>query len=164
MTTTLPVDRQGLEILSPEECLRLLASEPVGRLGFVSQGEPFILPVNHVVDGWTIVFRTTLGTKLDGIDNRQPVAFEVDGYDAEDRTGWSVLVRGTAEVVWSPAVEERLEGTGLQPWADDVARTWWIRIHPTTLTGRRIVHAAAEDAPAEDEPASSAGDAMGATP
>ena len=55
-----PTDHAGLEILPFDECLRLLASVPVGRVGFVADGEVVILPVNHVVDGQDVIFRTKL--------------------------------------------------------------------------------------------------------
>jgi len=37
-------DHAGLEILPFDECLRLLASVPVGRVGFIADGELVILP------------------------------------------------------------------------------------------------------------------------
>lgn len=43
-----PTDRAGLDVLPFEECLRLLASVPVGRVGFVAEGEVVMLPVNHL--------------------------------------------------------------------------------------------------------------------
>ena len=44
------VPRPTLEDIPHEECMELLATTPVGRLGFVTeQGEPLILPVNHMV-------------------------------------------------------------------------------------------------------------------
>ena len=55
-------DHAGLEILPFEVCLRLLASVPVGRVGFFADGEVLILPVNHVVDGQDVVFRTGRGS------------------------------------------------------------------------------------------------------
>ena len=59
-----PTDHAGLEILPFDECLRLLASVPVGRVGFFADGEIVVLPVNHVVDGHDVVFRTAYGSKL----------------------------------------------------------------------------------------------------
>ncbi|MBW3621366.1 MAG: pyridoxamine 5'-phosphate oxidase family protein [Actinobacteria bacterium] len=100
---------------------------------------PTILPVNHRLDGWRIVFRTTLGSKLTLATMGRPFAFEVDGYDAATRTGWSVLARGTAEAVWSRDAGARLEELDLQPWADVVDRDRWIAVHPDEITGRRIV-------------------------
>ena len=55
-----PTDHAGLEILSFADCLRLLASVPVGRVGFFADGEIVILPVNHLVDGQDAVSYTHL--------------------------------------------------------------------------------------------------------
>ena len=96
MTTSLPLDHSGLGVLPRKECLQRLAKARLGRVAFVSQGDPVILPVNHGMDGENIIFRTATGTKLLAADTEQVVAFEVDGYDADRRTGWSVMVRGVA--------------------------------------------------------------------
>ena len=41
----LDLDWSGLEVLSYEECRRLLSDAPVGRVGFVQDGSPVILPM-----------------------------------------------------------------------------------------------------------------------
>lgn len=94
-----PTDHAGLEILPFDVCLRLLASVPVGRVGFHADGELVILPVNYVVDGQNIVFRTARGSKLSAAEGQNLVAFEADDYDPPTRSGWSVAVSGHAEAV-----------------------------------------------------------------
>ena len=47
-----------MEHLPQRECWDLLASTPVGRIGVLVDSAPEIYPVNHAVDGQTIVFRT----------------------------------------------------------------------------------------------------------
>ena len=69
-----------LEHLSLRECWDLLSSTPVGRVGVLVDSAPEIYPVNHAVDGQTIVFRTERGGKLRGLDRSPSVCFEVDGY------------------------------------------------------------------------------------
>src|SRR5664279_3442210 len=122
-------DHSGLEVLPYDECLLLLAQTPVGRVAFISDGELVILPVNHAMDGASIVFRTAAG-----------VGFEVDGFEPGLREGWSVVVSGTAELVLEDAELHRLESYGLRPWSDAQAKPHWIRIRPTQVTGRRISH------------------------
>ena len=129
-------DHAGLEALPPEVCLRLLESVPVGRVSFCTDGEVVTLPVNHVVDGQAVVFRTDRGSKLSAADRRDHVAFEADDYDPRTRTGWSVLVKGRAEVVREDAQIQRLSLLGLYPWVTAVDRPFWIRIRPTSVTGR----------------------------
>jgi uncharacterized protein len=134
------LDPQALEILDREECRDLLASVRLGRIGFCrGDGVPTVLPVNHVVDAWTVAFRATFGAKLSTALLERPVAFEVDGHDEATRTGWSVLARGRAEHVTDRAVVERLERLELDTWADAVERPRWVRIGLDELSGRRIL-------------------------
>ena len=134
---TLPIDHAGLEVLPFESCLRLLTAVSVGRVGFVADGEVVVLPVNFVMDGKDVVFRTGTGSKLSSAEVGTPVAFEADNYDDITRSGWSILVRGRAEVVEDHAELGRLSRLGLYPWASTLSHPFWIRIRPTSVTGRR---------------------------
>jgi uncharacterized protein len=136
-TQRYPIDHAGLEILPFGECLRLLASVPVGRVGFLADGELVILPVNHVVDGQDVVFRTGYGSKLSAAGGEGLAAFEADHYDEQTRSGWSILVTGRAEVVLDEAEVQRLGHLGLHPWVTAVQRPFWIRIRPTSVSGRQ---------------------------
>lgn len=129
-------------VLTREECYDRLRSARVGRIAFVTQGDPIILPVNHAVDGEGIVFRTAPGSKLLAGDAELRVAFEVDGFDVDRRTGWSVLVRGIASTVEDADEIMRLNGIGVWPWADLVERGYWVRIGAYSVTGRQTVHPA----------------------
>lgn len=140
------LDRHGLEVISTEECWTLLASTPIGRLAFVSDGEPVILPVSFVLHGHRIAFRSAKGAKLDAVVMERPLAFEVDRWDVDDRSGWSVLVEGTAEIVVDESEEAELENIGLVPWAPLDVAAHWVRIVPNEITGRRIPAAAGDDA------------------
>jgi uncharacterized protein len=134
-----PTDHAGLHMLPFEDCLRLLASAPVGRVGFCADGEVTVLPVNHAVDGQDVVFRTAHGSKLSAAEGQAVVTFEADAYDPQARSGWSVLVAGRAEVVYDDAEIQRLSGLGLHPWATAVDRPFWIRIRPTAVSGRQVL-------------------------
>jgi nucleotide-binding universal stress UspA family protein len=129
-------DHAGLETLPLDVCLRLLESVPVGRVSFCADGGVVTLPVNHVVDRQDVVFRTDLGSKLSAAERQDHVAFEADDYDVRTRTGWSVLVKGRAEVVREDSEIQRLSHLGLYPWVIAVDRPFWIRIRPTSVTGR----------------------------
>lgn len=134
----LPTDHAGLEVLPFEVCLQVLASVPVGRVGFFADGEVVILPVNHLVDGQDVVFRTARGAKLSAAEGQDLVAFEVDDYDEQTQSAWSILVTGRAEMVDEEAEIQRLSRRGLHPWASAVERPFWIRIRPTAVSGRRL--------------------------
>jgi uncharacterized protein len=133
-----PVDHAGLEMLPFEDCLRLLASVPVGRVGFNIDGELVVLPVNHAVDGQDVVFRSARGSKLSAAESLSFVVFEADEYDARSRTGWSVMVNGRAETVYDDTETQSLDALGLAPWANAVDRPFWVRIRPNSITGRLI--------------------------
>ena len=123
--------------MSAGECRDLMGSTMVGRVGFVDEDGPVVLPVNYVLDGNTVLFCTsaanTIGRHLDSAT----VAFEVDEVDDFTQSGWSVLVRGVASFV---AVDELVRDEGLRPftWADGV-RTLVVRITPVSVSGRRLL-------------------------
>lgn len=132
-------NRTGLEVVSRDDCLRLLAQNrsQVGRLAVVDGLHPVILPINYVLNGEDIVFRTAAGTKLDSALHGANVAFEVDELDAEQHLGWSVLVKGRSTLVTSPQELHYLETLPLRPWSDN-DKPNWIRIVPESVTGRRV--------------------------
>jgi nitroimidazol reductase NimA-like FMN-containing flavoprotein (pyridoxamine 5'-phosphate oxidase superfamily) len=124
--------------LTKSECFELLAQEHLGRVALVDDRGPVVFPVNFVLDRHMVVFRTDTGTKLDAACRGRRVAFEIDGTDAADHTGWSVLVRGEAVEVTGEAELTRLRKLPLNPWAPG-AKTRYVRVLPAALTGRRIL-------------------------
>jgi hypothetical protein len=132
-----PADHAGLEVLPYGECLRLLGTVPVGRVSFRADGEIVVLPVNHVMDGHDPVFRTARGSKLSAAEDQDVVAFEADAYDERTRSGWSVLVNGRACAIYEDPEIQRLSRLGLCLWVPAADRPFWIRIRPTSITGRR---------------------------
>ena len=126
--------------LDRDECLTLLASGAFGRLAVDAGGAaPAIRPVNYLFDesSQSIVFRTAYGSKLYALLQTERAAFEIDGVDEVDRTGWSVVVVGVVEQVTDQSELRRLEQTELEPWAPG-PKPHWMRIRPTTISGRRI--------------------------
>lgn len=123
--------------LALDACWSYLETEPMGRVAFDLGGRPTILPVNHVVHGHSIVFRTEPSSPLGQLAVRQPVAFEVDAIAADRKTGWSVLVSGEIERLDEGAVA-RLSPARPEPWAPG-ARDLWLRVNPFSVTGRAIV-------------------------
>ncbi len=129
----------GLELLTEDEARTLLTSAEVGRVGVTIGGLPAIFPVNYRVIDDAIVFRTSPGSKLSAALEGSVVAFEVDDYDLADQTGWSVLAVGVAEVVHDLDMTGKVLAAGLVPLADG-RRKFIVRMEPTFLSGRRIVH------------------------
>lgn len=127
-----------LETIARDECVHLLETRQVGRLGFLQGAELMILPVNYVVDGEIVVFRTDPGAKLEGAPLSR-VAFEVDAIDPATRQGWSVLIRGVGEEL-TPAYRkayERARSLPIESWSPG-EKQHWVRIVPTHITGRRL--------------------------
>ncbi|MGW2836062.1 pyridoxamine 5'-phosphate oxidase family protein [Streptomyces sp. NPDC001286] len=123
--------------LGREESLALLASVPVGRVGFTLKALPVIRPVNHLVDGDTVVIRTHAGSALvqhTGVEN--VLVYEADQLDPLTRTGWSVMVTGRATSITAPTETERYRDL-LIPWAgedfDEI-----VRIRADLITGYRL--------------------------
>ncbi len=130
-------DDSKLQTLSEEECWEHLRSKVVGRLGVNVGRQPDIFPVNYLLDGDDIVIRTEPGTKLAAAIMGQNVAFEIDAFNEDDHTGWSVVVHGVAR-------ESRLLGNvmhdqelPIDPWAEGT-KTRHLRITPLKVTGREI--------------------------
>ena len=124
------------ELLGRQECLRLLASHPVGRVAIVVDGWPIIFPVNlHVLNADTIVFRSEEVSRLTDSSIAISMSLEVDGIDDAGQL-WSVAVNGFGrEIV--PAERARLHELGLESSAAS-RETHWIQIMPETVTGRRF--------------------------
>jgi nitroimidazol reductase NimA-like FMN-containing flavoprotein (pyridoxamine 5'-phosphate oxidase superfamily) len=129
--------RTWLEHIDAPHCWELLGSVSVGRIGVINDSAPEIYPVNHAVDGQTIVFRTDPGTKLRGLLRSPSVCYEADGLDPGDATGWSVLVKGRAEQIRDPDELRAMARLPLRPWTLG-DKVHWIRIVPAEVTGRRI--------------------------
>jgi nitroimidazol reductase NimA-like FMN-containing flavoprotein (pyridoxamine 5'-phosphate oxidase superfamily) len=135
-----------LEDLSRDECFALLGKETVDRLVYSDELGPAAVPVNYAVAGQNIVFRSADGSKVRGLRN-SGVAFEVDHIDYANRSGWSVLVRGTSEEVEMEHVPEllrQIDGDVPLPWKKGIHRIW-VMITPNTVTGRRMAGVAFED-------------------
>ena len=95
-----------------------------------------IFPVNYVVDGESLVFRTAEGSKLVELTVNDEVLFEVDDYT--DADAWSVVVRGTARRIESLAEREQAEQLGLAPWIPTLKYNF-VRITATSLSGRAFL-------------------------
>lgn len=132
-------DEEGgpvLEVLDDDECMRLLASGTVGRVGITIGAMPAIFPVNYGLIDELVVFRTGTGTKLRAALANTVVAFEVDEIDRTTHSGWSVLVVGMARELTGDARDEAL-ALPLEPWAP-TGRDHVVAITEDVVTGRRL--------------------------
>lgn len=130
-------DEGRLHHLDVTTCLGLVGDQHVGRVAICADGGPVVFPVNYVLDGGAIVFRTAPGSKLAAADQHLDVAFQVDHVDVPRRMGWSVLVRGRLVETDDPGDLERLRELPLDPFVGG-DREHYVRVMPASITGRRI--------------------------
>jgi hypothetical protein len=130
------IDRNGLIMLDRAECLRLLGTATLGRIGLTSGALPAVLPVNFWFDGQRIYIRTGPGTKLAAATRDSVVAFEVDDIDPLWHTGWSVMVTGLAHHVVDADELTRLEDMPIAHWAPK-GGDHIISVTPELISGRR---------------------------
>jgi uncharacterized protein len=131
------LDRNGLEMLDRDECLRLLGEARVGRVGISTEALPVVLPVNFVVDRDRVVFSSSPGTKLYVAATGAQMAFEADDVDPAGKVGWSVCLTGPGTVVDDPAEVARLRGLPLDSWAPEGEESFVV-IEAQVVTGRRL--------------------------
>ncbi|MFB7172848.1 helix-turn-helix domain-containing protein [Streptomyces sp. NPDC056254] len=125
--------------LGEDECRSLLGTHGVGRIAVFTAEGPAVLPVNYLVAGPDIAFRTAaeaVAARAAGTE----AAFEIDNIDDVTAGGWSVLAVGGLAAVTDPEEIRRLSAAARsQPWAGG-PRTHWMKITPARLTGRRVTH------------------------
>ena len=130
-------DPEGVEVISPAECLRLLAMVPLGRLVYHERGLPAVRLVNFVVDRGVLLFRVAEGQTLRAAQRGEVVAFEVDDYDVERHLGWTVTAVGHLAVVSEPDETARAREIQLRPWAPG-RRPHLVRVDIETISGRGV--------------------------
>ena len=146
MMSMMELDRNGLEVLDRDECMRLLATTTLGRIGVQSGALPTVLPVNFAVHDDVIVIRTSSGTKLDAATRNTVVAFEADRIDSVYHSGWSVSVTGVAREVVDPEELARMGRLPLAHWAPGHADRF-VAISTEMVSGRRIRHEVGSEMP-----------------
>jgi uncharacterized protein len=128
----------GMEELSQVECRDLLLTHEVGRVAMCTPQGPAIVPVNYVVDGDSVVFRTAPYGVLGRHSWNGRIAFEVDDLDPDTRSGWSVVATGSGQLVEDHQELALIRAFGNpQPWAPGV-RLLYVRLPWGELTGRRV--------------------------
>jgi hypothetical protein len=125
-------------VLTRQECLQLLAQVDVGRVGVSMDALPVILPVHFAVNDEWVVFRSTLGPRLDTATLGAVVAFQADGYDPSRTSGWSVMLQGVAAAA-SDGVRHSPLGPGwAHPWLSPERDHRLIQLATDNLRGWRF--------------------------
>lgn len=140
-------ERPVLVDLDEGTCWGLLETAGVGRLVWVDADGPVAVPVNVAVSDGALVIRTAAYSAMAREVDDSRVALEVDDLDHESRTGWSVLVRGVARVLFEPAPADAPTA-----WPTG-SKSATVRIRPTRVTGRRLAAPATARTTAGTRPA-----------
>ena len=109
--------------LSHPECLQLLGRVLYGRVVFTAGALPAVRLASHLVDGGQIIICASLGTAVSpGPDGSGPVvAYEADQVNADEWSGWNVVVVGRAALVTDEQLAARYRALLRPAWADEQA-------------------------------------------
>lgn len=128
------------DVLSRDECLGLLATVPVGRIGLSVDALPVIVPVGFCLVDDRVVFGVHAEGRAMAALHGTIVAFQADLWDPRERTGWSVLVQGPARLVTDPVEIEFVQAAPSSNWwateiGDDIHV---VAIGTDVITGHRL--------------------------
>jgi nitroimidazol reductase NimA-like FMN-containing flavoprotein (pyridoxamine 5'-phosphate oxidase superfamily) len=141
--SSVPIELRGDYIvkmyeLNADVCRQMLSRCTFGRVAFVDDDDALtVLPVNCVFTDDGILFRAQADSTLDRLGGGKSVAFQADNVDPISESGWSVLVRGTANHVTDPERIAALGEARAPTWAPG-PRDRWIEIGVEQITGRII--------------------------
>ena len=97
------------KVLSEEEALALISAGKIGRLGCVDNGEPYVVPINYVVDDRSIYSHSLPGRKIDAMRTHSRVCLQVDQI-ADDFNWRSAIAFGDFEEIRVPSDRRSLLG------------------------------------------------------
>lgn len=95
--------------MSRTETHALLRESKLARLGCIAEGEPYVVPVNYVLDGESVLLHMLPGRKLAAVREHPRVCLQVDCI--RDQFHWqSVIAYGTFEEITNGTERERALG------------------------------------------------------
>jgi RimJ/RimL family protein N-acetyltransferase len=129
--------QRTIQQLGRDECFDRLAQARLGRAAVTLSGVPHVVPVNYAVFDGAIVFRSGAGTKFHAALLSQPMSFEVDHFDEDAASGWSVLVSGRSHLVVDPTEIARIDALPLEA-LDPSEKHAVVRVEADLVSGRAI--------------------------
>ena len=134
-------EERSLSELPRAEALEMLSSVPVGRLVFTHQALPAIRPVNHLVEDDRIVIGLTAGSAIatSSRGGGTVVAYEADCLDLSERSGWTVIVVGLAQLQTDTEAVLHYRAR-LRPWLGGAAADV-LTVSMEIVTGYRLTPA-----------------------
>ncbi|WP_394842363.1 pyridoxamine 5'-phosphate oxidase family protein [Pendulispora brunnea] len=111
--------------LSAKEADEVLESQSLGRIGYIADGKPWIVPVTYIYDGTCAYVHSAEGSKVVAMRSNPHICFEVE--DVVDMGHWrSVVAQGVFEELWRDDEERVMDllATRFAPpfsWGDPAA-------------------------------------------
>jgi nitroimidazol reductase NimA-like FMN-containing flavoprotein (pyridoxamine 5'-phosphate oxidase superfamily) len=100
---------RGMKDLSVERSREIIRKNRMARLACISEGEPYVVPVNYVFDGENVYMHSLPGRKITAMRANPRVCLQVDEID--DDLNWrSVMALGNFEEI--EGVEDRSRAMG----------------------------------------------------
>jgi uncharacterized protein len=127
-----------LFVLTRLECMRLLGTVAVGRVGLTMEALPAVLPVHFTLLDGDIVFQTVEGTRFHAASSGAVLAFEADDYTRDGASGWSVLVRGRSQLITDASELDLVLQLFADRWTPQSDANRAVRIHSSLVDGRRF--------------------------
>jgi len=72
-------------VLSDAEAIELIKGGKLGRLGCIDQDEPYVVPINYLLDEGSIFSHSLPGRKIDAMKAHPRVCLQVDQIDGDFR-------------------------------------------------------------------------------
>ncbi|CAB4563208.1 unannotated protein [freshwater metagenome] len=121
--------------LTRDEAWELLATSQIGRIASARDGAPDIFPVNYVVFGEDIYFRTAADSRLRVDCDNRAVAFESAWQLSEN--AWSVVILGHLRTLTLGSDQEILDKLPILDFAPDRPYVW-MQVSADDVRGRRF--------------------------
>jgi uncharacterized protein len=128
----------GLVELDRAECMELLAAKTVGRIAYATESGARILPVNYILVGDSVIFRTVPAGEIFHHAVNSNCAFEIDETDEFFQQGWSVVAVGRLELATDDDFAQMRYGKLPEPWAGG-DRWMFVRLPCEQVSGRRVI-------------------------
>jgi len=124
--------------LDRAECMELLAAKTVGRIAYATESGARILPVNYILVGDSIIFRTVPAGEIFHHALDSNCAFEIDETDEFFQSGWSVVAVGRLHLATEDDFAYMRYGKLPEPWAGG-NRWMFVRLPCEHVSGRRVI-------------------------
>jgi uncharacterized protein len=99
--------------MNRDEAMALLGEQRVGRLGCALRDEPYVVPINYLLEGESLYFHSLPGRKVRTLRANPRACLQVD--EVRDAYHWrSVIAFGAYDEIEDPRERERILGAMFQ--------------------------------------------------